>query len=131
MAWTYLMLSAAIACTDEAIKCRIKNPPVKNTGFAMNRFDRHRRFVAAVSLLMTAGCAAGLFLASEEKRLGFSLLLGGALSNTYDRLVRKYVVDYIPAGRIYYNLSDVAVFAGSAVLTINSLSGEGLGSDGK
>jgi signal peptidase II len=44
-----------------------------------------------------------------------SLILGGALSNTADRLIRGYVVDYIPMGRkMYGNISDLAIFAGAA-----------------
>ena len=46
-------------------------------------------------------------------KTGLSLILGGAYSNTYDRLFRKYVVDYVsfevrnPRLRnIVFNLSD-------------------------
>ena len=127
MSWTYLMLSAAIAGLDEAVKKRIPDPPVKNTGFAMNRMGRHQGFVAAVSVVMTAGCMAELIFGKHADKLGLSLVLGGALSNTYDRVVRKYVVDYLPAGRVYYNLSDMAIFAGFAVLIMKAFSEGELG----
>ncbi len=119
----YLILSAAVGAADEMIKRNIKNVPVKNKGFAMNRFDDHQRVVAGVSAAMTAGAAAALICLPKEYRPGLSLILGGALSNTRDRLVRKYVVDYLKIGRVYYNLSDFAIFAGAVLLVLASAEG--------
>lgn len=57
-------------------------------------------------------------------RLGLSLLLGGSFSNTYDRLKRKYVVDYVSFNvpckairRIVFNISDFFIIIG-AVITV-------------
>ena len=56
--------------------------------------------------------------------LGLSFLLGGAFSNTYDRLKRKYVVDYFSFqtkwsrfNRIVFNISDFCIMIG-AMLSI-------------
>ena len=55
------------------------------------------------------------------QKLGIAMILGGALSNLYDRLVRRYVVDYfsIQCGKlkeIVFNLGDIFVFLGSGIL---------------
>jgi signal peptidase II len=57
-------------------------------------------------------------------KLGVSLLLGGALSNVYDRLTRGYVVDYFSfkfLKKIVFNISDILIFIGSLFITIHSL----------
>lgn len=87
-----------------------------------------RKAVAALSLLLCVVLSA-VFVFSFTKggsrllRAGLSLLLGGAFSNTYDRLKRKYVVDYLSfqtgwgcLDRIVFNASDFCIMLG-AVLT--------------
>ncbi|HJA92944.1 MAG TPA: signal peptidase II, partial [Candidatus Eisenbergiella merdipullorum] len=61
------------------------------------------------------GCAA--------LKTGLSLLLGGAWSNTYDRLKRKYVVDYFslnvkwkPLRQIIFNISDFCILIGALII---------------
>lgn len=52
-------------------------------------------------------------------KTGLAFLLGGAYSNTYDRLTKKYVVDYIQLakvpglGRLIFNLSDFFIVTGA------------------
>ncbi len=53
-------------------------------------------------------------------KLGLSFVVGGAFSNVYDRLVRRYVVDYFSFNvkwerlrRIVFNISDLFIFLGS------------------
>ena len=53
-------------------------------------------------------------------KAGLSLLVGGAFSNTYDRLKRKYVVDYISFGvkwkglrKVVFNVSDFCIIIGA------------------
>lgn len=55
--------------------------------------------VAILSLVLSA-FVSGIFAAVLQRKgariqkTGLALVLGGAYSNTYDRLKRKYVVDY-------------------------------------
>ena len=70
-----------------------------NKGAFLNAGQKRQAAVAAVSVLLTIGVAAvfALSLGMQGNRMlkaGLSMLLGGAFSNTYDRLKRKYVVDY-------------------------------------
>lgn len=56
-------------------------------------------------------------------KLGLSFLLGGALSNVYDRFKRGYVVDYFSfkfLKKIVFNISDLCIFLGSFLITIYS-----------
>ena len=60
------------------------------------------------------------------EKAGYALVLAGGLSNLYDRLRRGYVVDYfsIQAGflkKVVFNLGDLFIMAGAAVLTVKSL----------
>ena len=60
-------------------------------------------------------------------RNGFALLLGGAYSNTYDRLIRKYVVDYVSfpvknkkIRNIVFNISDFCIMIGALLIVLGS-----------
>lgn len=109
-------LAGAIALADTAVKGFIEKPPVKNYGFAGNRLDKHPKAVAYVSAALTGVMGVALAFAPEKLKLPMSLILGGAISNTADRLIRGYVVDYIPmGGKVYGNISDFAIFAGAGI----------------
>lgn len=95
-------------------------------------FDSGRqkpKLICALSIFLTV-LASGLFIislgqkGSELMKFGLSLLLGGAYSNTYDRIKRHYVVDYIsfPVKNKYlrnliFNLSDFCIMIGAIVWT--------------
>lgn len=96
-----------------------------NTGMAMNLGDKRQKMVAGLSLLMTA-LVLVLFFFSLGKRgnallhTGLAFLLGGGFSNTYDRLKRKYVVDYISfpvpvkwLREIVFNIADFCIMIGA------------------
>lgn len=55
-------------------------------------------------------------------RAGCGLILGGAISNLYDRIVYGFVIDYLDF-RIWpvFNLSDSAITVGAAMLIFHSL----------
>lgn len=99
-----------------------------NKGAVLNLFQRRRPVVAALSVGMTV-VALLVFLLSLGQHgnrllcVGLSFVLGGAFSNTYDRLHRKYVVDYVSFGvpwkrfrNILFNISDFCIIIG-ALLT--------------
>ena len=61
-------------------------------------------------------------------RLGLALLLGGAFSNTYDRLRRGYVVDYVSFPvkwqafrKIVFNCSDFCIIIGALLSALGML----------
>lgn len=101
-----------------------------NRGMVLNAGEKKQSAVAVVSLLLTAVLTV-LFLISlghrgnNLLRTGLALLLGGAFSNTYDRLKRKYVVDYLSFGvrwkglrKIVFNLSDFCIIIGALLAVL-------------
>ncbi|MBO6015802.1 MAG: signal peptidase II [Lachnospiraceae bacterium] len=99
-----------------------------NRGAALNFMEKKRAWVAACSLILSIICTIVFILTltksgGEGLKLSLAFLLGGAYSNTYDRLRRKYVVDYIGFSRrrgneIIYNLSDFCIILGALFATI-------------
>lgn len=96
-----------------------------NKGAFLNIGQRAGGAVAVLSVILTAAVLALFFISFGRRgngalKAGLTLLLGGAFSNTYDRLKRKYVVDYFslgvkwkPLARIVFNLSDLCIMAGA------------------
>lgn len=107
---------------------RIQVRKHRNYGMAGGGCTGHMPEIIKVSGLMTLGCMAafGRLLFQEGRtvrKLGFSLLTGGALSNLYDRCRKGYVVDYISfrtpfprLNRLVFNLSDFFIMAGALLI---------------
>lgn len=104
-----------------------------NKGFVLNWGQNRRRMVAVLSVLLSVLMTA-VFLFSLGHRgkhlmhVGLSLLLGGAFSNTYDRLKRQYVVDYFSFNvkwerlqRVVFNLSDFCIMIGALLIVIGTI----------
>lgn len=102
-----------------------------NRGAALNTGEKRPEIVKWISLVLTA-VAAVLFLGSfglagrGMLKTGLSFLLGGAFSNTYDRLKRGYVVDYfrfnVPVKRIrnlIFNVSDFCIIIGALFIVFD------------
>lgn len=100
-----------------------------NKGAFLNTGQHRPKLITAVSLLLTAVLSVFYIvtLGTAGKGLlkwGLTLLLGGAYSNTYDRLARKYVVDYVsfdlPFGlkKIIFNIGDFCIMIGALVTAI-------------
>lgn len=103
-----------------------------NTGAVLNFGQGRKRAVTAAALAMTAVLTVLFLLSLGQKgkgllKTGLSLLLGGAFSNTYDRLKRGYVVDYFslnlrwePLRRVVFNLSDFCIMIGAMLVAIGA-----------
>lgn len=96
-----------------------------NKGAVLNLGENKRIVVAALSVFLTI-LTTVLFIGTlslsgkELLKWGLTLLLGGAYSNTYDRLVRKYVVDYVSFNvpvkgirRVIFNIGDFCIMIGA------------------
>lgn len=103
-----------------------------NKGAFLNLGTGNRRLVAVVSVLLTAA-VTGIFImtctgkGSALLKNGLALLLGGAFSNTYDRIKRKYVVDYFSFGigtpklkRVVFNIADFCILIGALCIVLGS-----------
>lgn len=101
-----------------------------NHGAFLNFLEKKKWIVKLLSVLLTVFCVAMFLLTlshggSRLLKTGLALLLGGAFSNTYDRLHRKYVVDYFSlqtrfAGlnRVVFNLADFAIIIGCLITAL-------------
>lgn len=101
-----------------------------NRGAMLNLGERKRPLVAAISVAMTIVLTVVFLLSLGQRgnhllRLGLSLLLGGSFSNTYDRIRRKYVVDYVsfgvkwePLRKIIFNISDFCIIVGALIFAL-------------
>lgn len=157
----YIMTLVSLFAADSIIKYRIekeKRPgdvtpclngkvvikKYHNKGAMLNIGEQNQHFMAILSLVFSA-FVTGIFVATlgmKGKKLlntGLALILGGAYSNTYDRLRRKYVVDYLSFqintdkinnnlckrlaqkfNAIVYNISDFGIILGSMLLVCSA-----------
>lgn len=107
-----------------------------NRGAFLDLGEKKRGLVAMLSLGLTLFMTVVFlttfsFRGSAVLKAGLALLLGGAYSNTYDRLARKYVVDYVSfpvknkrLRRIVFNLSDFCIMIGAVLLVIGEMKGK-------
>jgi signal peptidase II len=101
-----------------------------NTGVAFSLFSS----VGDIGLLAVSAAVIlfVLYLASRTERgnwiarLGFALIIGGALGNVIDRVANGYVVDYVlfhtPVWSFaVFNLADSLISVGAALVVIEEL----------
>ncbi len=106
---------------------------LEHKGAMLNLGASRQQTMAVLSVIFTV-FMTGVYVGTLGTRgrhmlkTGLSLILGGAYSNTYDRLFRKYVVDYVsfevrnPRLRnIVFNLSDFGIMIGSCLLVISQM----------
>lgn len=109
-----------------------------NKGFMLNIFERRQKAVAVISLVLCLFLSVLIILSggkySKLIKLGLSVILGGAYSNTYDRLFRKYVVDYMSIGskstklrKVVFNLADFCIMIGTILVILGGISHENIG----
>ncbi len=104
-----------------------------NEGAMLGTGADHPKRIACVSVLFTV-FMSGIYVATlgykgaGVMKAGLALLLGGAYSNTYDRLRRKYVVDYVSfpvknsrLRNIIFNISDFGIMIGAAMWAVGEL----------
>lgn len=101
-----------------------------NRGAMLNFGQKRQPLIAVLSMMLTIAVAVLFVLSLGTRgnnllRVGLAFLLGGAFSNTYDRLRRKYVVDYLSFGvkweklrRIVFNISDFCIMIGVLLMAI-------------
>ena len=136
--------------TRQLLHGRVVIRKYHNTGAMLDIAAARQSAVALVSLVFSA-FMTGIFVATlgtkgkRTLKLGLALLLGGAYSNTYDRLRRRYVVDYFSfrfrdgisfrnkdekkpmirfqrrLERIVFNISDFGIIIGSLLITAGGL----------
>ncbi len=90
---------------------------VRNTGAAFGIFRSLGNGVFIGISILAIMIVVVLLIKSKDDRIAFSLILGGALGNLTDRLIRGYVVDFLDfyVGKYHwpaFNLADSALTIG-------------------
>ncbi len=146
----YATIAALVFFLDLVIKNRVEKEGIEgeekkiwngrlllrkhhNKGAFLNAGEEKSKLVAVLSVALTLGVTV-LFLVTFSMKgsgilkTGLAFLMGGAYSNTYDRLRRKYVVDYVSfpvknkaIRRIIFNISDFCIMIGALCMVIGSL----------
>ena len=139
--------TAFLTCLDMAVKSEVEKWPdeeekpfadskkivlrkVHNKGMCMSLLKEYPQFVKYTSLVMAAILTVWDILCLRKKgsylkKAGLSLGVAGAWSNTLDRWMRGYVVDYIRfhspwkwLNHLVFNLADFFIFIGSALIVL-------------
>lgn len=139
-----IMLAASILCADTIIKKkreRNKTPETyldghvqimtyHNYGAFLNSGERNPFVVKLLSVILTLALTAMFILTftkfgSKQLRMGLGFLLGGAYSNTYDRVKKGFVTDYLNFPKIpgkirniVFNISDFCILIGCGLIVI-------------
>ena len=145
----YAVLAAVIFLTDMAIKNWVERECTEgeerkigkgllllrkhhNKGAFLNTGDGKSTLVALLSIVLTLAMTVVFlttfsFRGSRLLKVGLAMLLGGAYSNTYDRIHRRYVVDYVSfpvknkaVRRIIFNISDFCIMIGALCMVLGS-----------
>ena len=99
-----------------------------NQGAALSFMKERPRLLTYVTTMVTAGMLVFYHCLRADKRnlllkAGTGMILGGALSNIWDRIQRGYVVDYFSfhtkcrnLEKIVFNLSDMFIFLGGILV---------------
>lgn len=101
-----------------------------NKGMVLNFGEKKRPIVATLSAVLVL-LVLVIFILSFGRygnnllRVGLAMLLGGGFSNTYDRLKRKYVVDYVSFDvkwkrlrKVIFNCSDFCIMIGALLIAL-------------
>ena len=96
---------------------------VFNYGMAFSLFSGYPSFTMWLSLIACLMIAAVFVFANlnEWEKIGYSIMLGGALSNCAEKIILGYVIDWIhlPLIPLTINLADVEVGLGALIAFVN------------
>jgi len=101
---------------------------VRNTGAAWSILDDNTWIVTVISLLIIIGIIYYVYRNRASKKIlkiGYGLILGGAIGNFIDRIVYGYVIDFIDIdifGWNYpiFNLADMFLVVGVILVMIDA-----------
>lgn len=138
MAKKYVEANVPDGEEKEILDGKVKVRKVHNSGLAMGVL---RRWPKAAERLTFAALAVILFRAlagkkSTASKAGYAILIGGALSNWYDRFHQGYVTDYLhvptkarPFRKVFFNLGDAAILIGGLLTLVPQTGRKKMGGD--
>lgn len=135
-----LIVSFIVSLTDFILKNHLKNnlfqslPVIKdvfhitivfNTGAAFGILNNKNCFLVCISVIFIIFLLIIISRDNEKNfltKLSYGLILGGALSNLFDRILYGYVIDYLDF-QIWpvFNLSDACITIGVSLIILQSI----------
>ena len=100
---------------------------LENRGAAFGILQNKQMFLSMFTLLIILGVIIYLFKYRPKTtilKISLSMIISGALGNLYDRIIHKYVIDFIMFHYkdVYYfptfNVADILVVVGTALLAL-------------
>ena len=96
---------------------------VFNYGMAFSLFSDYPSFTMWLSVIASIMLASVFVLAdlNEAERIGYSIMLGGTLSNCAEKLILGYVIDWIhlPLIPLTINIADIEITLGALIAFLN------------
>ena len=124
MFWTITI--AALCINVEHIgRILLSNPEtiIHNYGMAFSLLKDYPAVATVLSGLAILMVLSVFVFAelNEAERLGYSMILGGAVSNFAEKIILGYVIDWIPIPffPLTVNLSDVQIILGAGIAFLN------------
>ena len=96
---------------------------VRNFGIAFNKLNHKKKFILICNFLLLVYLGY-LFVFSLLGRTGLALVLAGGMGNTFNRMARGYVIDFLYfsiKGFPVFNLADFYIFIGIGILIAQDL----------
>ena len=113
-----LKLFVSFVASDQILKLLAINffHPAFNSGIAFGFGENIPMYaIIVVFLILFASIYRGGF------KFGEMLLLAGGAGNILDRLMYGKIVDWMRIGSLWFNLADVYIVGGTAVIIVNAL----------
>lgn len=127
-----ILVSANISFTDQLtlIPGFIDVVYVKNTGAAFSILNEYTWLLGALSLLVSVAIIVYMIKTKPTDKLtviSAGLILGGAVGNGIDRILRQYVVDFLEFAFInfpVFNVADIGITVGACLIILSVLISE-------
>ena len=121
----------------EVIKNILSLTYLENKGIAFGMFAGRRLLFVIISFFILVAVLFAIFKTPKDQRsvflkLGGAFVVSGAIGNLIDRILKGYVVDFIEVKFIdfpVFNVADIAVCVGAAMLIIHFLFFDGRNAD--
>jgi signal peptidase II len=105
---------------------------VRNTGAAWSMFAGKTWLLIIVSIIIISLIIWYIYKNKPKNKLekiGYAMVLGGALGNLLDRIIYGYVIDYLDFKIFTYNfpifnLADTCIVIGITLICISLIGGE-------
>ena len=120
--WLAEMLTAPISLIGQFVSLRLSH----NAGIAFSIALPSTLQALLIPIALVVVCIVAIRTAHDRiSRIGFGLILGGAVANLVDRLPDGLVTDYVAVGTFpVFNLPDAFICIGAGLLLLEGMNRE-------